>query len=147
MNCLFCKKRTVYLYRRKSVQSLHNRLVRHLQRLINTFSFDQFCCHTACSNRSSTSKCFKFYIPNDLILIDVQINSHNIPTFGISNGSHTACILNFSYVSWILEVIHYFFCIHINTPFYYAFCFLIKSSYNGDILLKFATISLSVSTV
>ena len=30
--------------------------------------------------------------------------------------------------------------------FYYFFCFLIKSSYNGDMLLKFATISFNLST-
>ena len=42
------------------------------------------------------------------LVIDIQENSHNIAAFGISYCTDTACILYFSNITWMLEMIHYF---------------------------------------
>ena len=47
-----------------------------------------------------------------LIVIDIQINSHDIAAFCISYGTNTTGILNLTYISWMLEMIHNFLCIH-----------------------------------
>ena len=104
----------MYFYRRKSVQSFHNGFVCYFHCLLDILSFYQFCCHTAGCNSCAASKSLKLYIPDDLIFINIQINSHDISTFCISNCTYTAGILNFSYISRMLKMIHYLFCIHSN---------------------------------
>ena len=55
---------------------------------------------------------FEFDITDDLVLIDIKINSHDIAAFCISYGTNTTGILNLTYISWMLEMIHNFLCIH-----------------------------------
>ena len=130
MNCLFRKQRTVNLYRRKTVKGFHNSFICHLHCFFNIFSFYKFRCHTARSNRCAAAKCFKFYITDNLIFINVQINSHNISAFRISYCSNAAGIFNLSYISWMFKMIHYFFCIHNLSPvlsfILFLFLFLYK---------------------
>ena len=57
----------------------------------------------------TTSKCLEFNILNDTIIINIKINSHNIATFCISYCSYSAGVFNFSHISWMLKMIHYFF--------------------------------------
>ena len=47
------------------------------------------------------------------LIIDIKENSHNIAAFGISYCTDTACILYFSNITGMLEMIHYFLTIHL----------------------------------
>ena len=98
----------MYLYRRKSVKCFHNGFVGYLQSFLNSFAFYQLGCHTAGCNSSAAAEGFKFAVLNDAVVVDVEIHSHDIAAFCISNGAYTACVLNFSYISRMLEMIHYF---------------------------------------
>ena len=44
----------------------------------------------------------------DLVVIDIKVNSHDITAFCITYGTNSAGILDLSYVSRMLEMIHYF---------------------------------------
>ena len=112
MDCLFCKQRAVNFYRRKSVKCFHNCFVRYFHCFLNTLPLYHLSSHTGCCNSCSTSECFEFHIADDLVVINVKIDSHDISTFCISNCSYTAGVLNLSYISWMLKMIHYFLCIH-----------------------------------
>ena len=108
MNCLLCEQRTVYLNWRKSVQCLHNGFVGNFHRFLDSFSFYHLGRHAAGRNGCTAAKCFKFYILDDLVVIDIQVNTHNIAAFCVADGTHTAGIFNLAYISRMLEMIHYF---------------------------------------
>ena len=148
MNCLLCEKRTVYLYRRKSVKRLHNCLVRDLQRLVNGLALYKLRCHTAGCHSSAAAECLELAVTDNLVLINIEIHTHDIAALCISDGADTACVLNLSYISRVLKMIHNLFTIHniyLLSFLYYLF-FLMKSSYSGDISLKWFTISFKLST-
>ena len=69
------------------------------------------CCgrHTGSCNRCTAAKSLKLYITDNLIFVDIQINSHDISTFCVSYCTYSARILNFPYISRMLKVIHYLF--------------------------------------
>ena len=137
MDCFFSKQGTMYLYRWKSVQSFHNGFVRYLHCLLNCFSLYHFCCHTGSCNRCTAAKSLKLYITDNLIFVDIQINSHDISTFCVSYCTYSARILNFPYISRMLKMIHYLFCIHSDFPplisdlifFLFLFSFLSSMCY------------------
>ena len=56
-------------------------------------------------------KGFKLYIPDDLVFVNIQINTHDVAALGISHRSYAAWILKLSYVSGMFKMIHYFFTI------------------------------------
>ena len=58
-------------------------------------------------------------------VIDVKEHSHDITAFCVTNCSYTACVLNFSYIPWMLKMIHNFFAVH-NI---YSSCFRLLSDY------------------
>ena len=156
MDRLFCKQGTMYLYRRKSIQRFHYRFIGHLHRFPDILSFHKLGRHAACSNCRAASKCLKLHIPDDLIFIDIQINPHDIAALRVSHCADSAGVLDFSYVSRMLKMIHNFLCIHncnlqlfLIFPFrisIFYFCFFTKSSYNGDMLRRLLTISFKFST-
>ena len=47
-----------------------------------------------------------------MILINIKINPHDISALRVAHGSYAACIFYFSYISRMLKMIHYLFCIH-----------------------------------
>ena len=98
--------------RRQTVQRFHNSLICNFQSFVDGFSLNEFCSHTACRYSSAAAECLKFHILNHLIFINIKINTHDIAAFRISYRTHAAGILYFSYISWMLEMIHNFFCIH-----------------------------------
>ena len=100
------------LDRRKSVECFHNGFVGYFQSFLDGFSFYQLGCHTAGCNCGAAAEGFEFAVLNDAVIVDVKIHSHDIAAFCISNGTYTACVLNFSYISRMLEMIHYFFTVH-----------------------------------
>ncbi len=79
---------------------------------MNGFSLYHLCSHATGGNRGSAAKGFKFHITDNLIFINIQIDSHNIAALGITYGTHAAGVINFPYISWMLKMIHNFFCIH-----------------------------------
>ena len=114
MYSLLCKKRTVYFHWRKSVKSLHNSLVGKLHGFLNSFTFYHLSSHTAGCYCGTAAEGFEFAVSDNMCLvINIQENSHNIAAFGISYCTDTACILYFSNITWMLEMIHYFLTIHL----------------------------------
>ena len=45
-------------------------------------------------------------------VIDIKEYSHNITAFCISYSTHATCVLDFTDITWMLKMIHYFFTIH-----------------------------------
>ena len=78
------------------------------------FAFYQFGCHAAGCNGCSAAKGFKFYIADDSVIVNVQINTHDIAAFCIADGSDTACIFDFAYITRMIKMIHNFFAVHKN---------------------------------
>ena len=115
MDCFLCQKRTVHFDRRKTVESFHYRLVCNFQCFLHGFSFDQFRCHAAGGNCGSAAERLKFYILNNLVIVDIKINAHDVSALGVSDSTHAAGALNLSYVSRMLKMIHNFFTIHNST--------------------------------
>ena len=102
----------MYLYRRKSVKSLHNRLISHLECLIDRLALDKLRCHTAGCHCSTTAESLKLAVLYDLcIFINIQINTHDVTALCVTDRADTAGVLNLAYVSRIIKVIHYFFAI------------------------------------
>ena len=137
MDCFLSQQRTVYFYRWKSIQCFHNCFIGNFQSFIDALSFYQLCCHAAGCNCSAAAEGFEFDITDDLVLINIKIDSHDITAFCITYGTNSAGILDLSYVSRMLEMIHYFITIHIFFLFSKIlrrldrrsyFCFLMKSS-------------------
>ena len=114
MDGFFCKQRTVYFYRRQSVQSFHNGFVGNLHCFLDIFAFYQFGCHAAGCNGCSASKGFKFYIADDPVIVNVQINTHDIAAFCIADGSDTTCIFDFAYITRMIKISsNFLFCFSI----------------------------------
>ena len=42
------------------------------------------------------------------LVIDIEIDSHDIAAFCVSDSTYAAGVLNFSHVSRVLEMVHYF---------------------------------------
>ena len=86
-----------------------------------------------CNGRSA-SKGFKFYIADDPVIVNVQINTHDIAAFCIADGSDTTCIFDFAYITRMIKMIHNF-SLYIKISSNFLFCFSIF------ILAYFLTIS------
>ena len=100
------------LHGRKSVQRLTDCFVGHLHGLVDGFALDQLRCHAAGCNGGSAAEGLELHVPDDLVLVDIQVNAHDIAALGISHSAHAAGIFNFSYISGVLKMVHYFLCIH-----------------------------------
>ena len=61
---------------------------------------------------ADSSECLEFAISDDLIVINIQIDTHNIAAFCISNSTYTAGILNLAHISRVIKMVHYLFAIH-----------------------------------
>ena len=103
----------MYFHRREPVQRFHDRLVRHLHCLLDILSFDKLCRHTAGRHCRAAAEGFELYIADDLVLIDIEIDPHDVAALCIADRANTAGVFDFSHVSRMLEMIHYFFCIHL----------------------------------
>ena len=112
MDCFLSKQGAVYFYRGKAVKSLHNRFICHLQGLLNGFALHKLCSHTAGCHCGAAAEGFEFTVPDDSVLINIQIHSHNVSAFCIAYGSDTAGAFNLSYISRVLKMVHYFFAVH-----------------------------------
>ena len=112
MDRFLCEQRTVYFYRRKSVKCLHNCFVGNFKRLLDSLALYQLGCHTAGRNCRATAKRLEFCFLNDTVVIDIEIHTHDISAFCVTNGSHTARVLDLSNVSRIIKMVHYLFTIH-----------------------------------
>ena len=86
--------------------------VKHLG--MNGLALDHLRCHTACCNSGTAAKCLELAVTDDLVVIDIKINTHNIATFRISDCTDTTGVLDFSYVSWVGEVFHNLFTVIYN---------------------------------
>ena len=98
----------MYLHRRKSVQSLHNGLVGYFQGFLNGFALYHLGCHTAGCYCSAAAEGFEFTIPDDTVVVDVKVDSHDIAAFCVADRADTAGILDLTDISRMLEMIHNF---------------------------------------
>ena len=87
----------------KSVQSFHNRLVRNLQSFVDRLALYQLRRHAAGRYGSTAAKGLELHIADDLIVIHIQIDSHDIAALGVAYGAYATGILQFSNVSGIAE--------------------------------------------
>ena len=109
MDRFLCKQGAVNLYRRKSVKCFHNCLIGYFHRFLDRLSHYHLCRHAACSNGSAAAEGFELAVTDDVALvIDIEIDSHDIAAFCVSDSTYAAGVLNFSHVSWVLEMVHYF---------------------------------------
>ena len=109
MERFLCKQGAVNLYRRKSVKCFHNCLISYFHRFLDRLSHYHLGRHAACGNGSTTAECFKLTVTDDMCLvINVEIDSHDIAAFCVSDSTYAAGVLNFSHVSRVLEMVHYF---------------------------------------
>jgi len=78
------------------------------------FAIDHLGCHRAGSDSSAAAEGFKLAVFDHFCLIVyIQKNTHDVTAFCVSYCTYTACIFNFSNITWVLEMIHYFFTIHL----------------------------------
>ena len=99
MNGFLRQQRTVYLYGRQSIQSFHNRLVRNLQSFVDRLALYQLRRHAAGCYSSTAAKGLELHIADDLVVIHIQIDSHDIAALGVAYGAYATGILQFSNVS------------------------------------------------
>ena len=98
------------------VQRLHHRLVCQSHRLRNRLALDQLRRHRAGGDGRAAAEGLEFRILNNIVL-DLQVDLHNIAALGVSNLADPVGIFDNADISWIAEMIHYFFTIqsHKNT--------------------------------
>ena len=113
MDGLLCEQGAVYLYGRKAVQRLHNRLIGHFHGFLDALALYQLGCHAAGGNSRAAAKGFEFNVADNAFLVNIQINSHDVAAFGVSYGANAACVLYFPHVTGMFKMIHYFFAVHI----------------------------------
>ena len=94
MDGFLCEKGAVNLYRRKSVQSLHNCFICYLESLLDALAHYHLGCHAAGSYCCAAAKSLEFAVFDDAVVINIQINSHDIATFCVSHGAYAAGILD-----------------------------------------------------
>ena len=56
----------------------------------------------------AAAKRLELHVADDLVLVDIQINPHDIAAFGVADGPCPAGVLDLSDIVRILEMIHYF---------------------------------------
>ena len=92
----------------KSVQRFGNRFVCQFQRVLHRFSLNQFGRHGAGGNGAAAAKGFKLDI-GDPIVLDFQINFHDIAADRVSHFSNTVSVFENPHISGIPKMVHYFF--------------------------------------
>ena len=107
VNGLLGQKRAVHLHRRQPVQSLHDRLVGHFQSLLHGLAAHEFGSHRTRGNGRTAAERLEFCIANDLVLVDIQVNAHDIAAYRIAHGAAAARILDLSHIARVREMIHY----------------------------------------
>ena len=112
MDGLLGQQGAVDFHGRQTVQSLCYSLIGHLQGLLHGLALYQFGCHGAGSYRRSAAEGLEPYLPDHTVLIYIQKHPHDISALGITHGTYTAGIFQFSHISGILKMIHHFCTIH-----------------------------------
>ena len=113
MDCFLCQQRTVYLNRRQSVKCFHDCFIGNSHGLPDCLSLYQLRGHAAGCHGSPAAKGFELHVTDNLILINIQVNPHDIAAFGISHCPHSAGVLYLTHISGVLKMVHYFFCVHL----------------------------------
>ena len=89
------------LYRRQTIQSLHNRLVGQGQSLSDGLTLNHIGSNGAGGDGGSTAEGLELHVLDDLIIIDLQVHLHNIAALGIAYFAYTVSIFNLAYISRI----------------------------------------------
>ena len=100
----------MHFYRRQAVKRFHNSSICHFKRLLNGFALYKLCCHGARGYCRSATERFKLYIFYNSTFY-FEIHFHYISAFWISYFPYTVSIFNFSDITRICKMIHYFFAI------------------------------------
>ena len=103
----------------KSVECFHNCLVGYLKGFLNGLALYQFSCHTAGCNCCTAAECLEFGFLNNTVVINIQIHAHDISALCVADGTDTARVLDLSYVSRVIKMVHYLFAVHTTPP---CFC-------------------------
>ena len=110
----------------QAVQRFCHSLVGQLHGVLHRLSLDHLGGHGGGRDGAAAAEGLKFHIINDIVL-DLQINLHDIAAFGVANFADTVGILNHAHIPGMGKVIHNFFTVqcHIeNAPSidYFNFC-------------------------
>mgnify|MGYP007086214649 CR=1 FL=1 len=109
MDRFLCKQGAVNLYRRKSVKCFHNCLIGYFHRFLDRLPITISVAMLLVATVSAAAEGFELAVTDDVALvIDIEIDSHDIAAFCVSDSTYAAGVLNFSHVSWVLEMVHYF---------------------------------------
>ena len=123
LDCLLGQDRAMNFDGRQAVQGFHHSLVCKFERIIDGFTFDEFCRHRTSSNCGATSERFKCHICDDIVFY-FNIHTHNVATTGISHLSDATRFFYFSHIAGICKMIHDFFTVcHKEQPpsFYHSY--------------------------
>jgi hypothetical protein len=99
----------MHLHWWKSVECFHNGLVGYLQCFLDRLTLYKLGCHTAGCHCCTAAESFKFCLLDDAIVINIQVHTHDVSALCSAN---TTWVLNLSYVSWVIKMVHYLFAVH-----------------------------------
>ena len=80
LDCLLGQDRAMNFDGRQAVQGFHHSLVCKFERIIDGFTFDEFCRHRTSSNCGATSERFKCHICDDIVFY-FNIHTHNAVSY------------------------------------------------------------------
>ena len=115
MDALLGENRAVHLDRGKAFECLSNGLVRDFPGLFEGLALYELGCHAARCDRSTATESLELRI-GDYVVLDFQVNIHDIPADRVPDLSDTAWVFYLAHVPRVLEMVHDLVTVHYEAP-------------------------------